>query len=83
MTGFELKLWRTGLGWTQERASKEFGISMRTYIRYEHADSDPPRAIELAIQALSLAAMLPDIDALPADTLRQRVRTLAVDIQSG
>ncbi|CAK6500760.1 hypothetical protein SERMPB_00037 (plasmid) [Serratia marcescens] len=81
MTGFELKLWRTGLGWTQERASKEFGISMRTYIRYEHAD--PPRAIELAIQALSLAAMLPDIDALPADTLRQRVRTLAVDIHSG
>ncbi|MEL5514343.1 hypothetical protein PTR77_18715 [Serratia bockelmannii] len=54
---------------------------MRTYIRYEHAD--PPRAIALAIQALSLAAMLPDIDVLPADTLRQRVRTLAVDIQSG
>lgn len=68
-------------GWTQERASKEFGISMRTYIRYEQAD--PQRPIELAIQALSLAAMLPDIDALPADTLRQRVRTLAVDIQSG
>ncbi|MBH3283784.1 transcriptional regulator [Serratia marcescens] len=80
MTGFELKLWRTGLGWTQERASKEFGISMRTYIRYEHAD--PPRAIELAIQALSLAAMLPDIDALPAETLRQRVRMLVVEMNN-
>lgn len=54
---------------------------MHTYIRYEQAD--PPRAIELAILALSLDAMLPDIDALPADTLRQRVRTLAVNIQSG
>lgn len=53
---------------------------MRTYIRYEQAH--PPRAIELAIQALSLAAMLPDIDTLPADTLRQRVRTLAIDILS-
>lgn len=77
MTGFELKLWRTGLGWTQERASKEFGISMRTYIRYEQ--DNPPRVIELAIQALSLAAMLPDIDALSADTLRQRVRTKQPD----
>ncbi|WP_261414318.1 hypothetical protein [Serratia quinivorans] len=52
---------------------------MRTYIRYEQAN--PPRAIELAIQALSLAAMLPDIDVLSADMLRQRVRTLAVDIK--
>lgn len=78
MTGFELKLWRTGLGWTQEQAAKEFGISMRTYIRYEHGN--PPRAIELAIQALSLAALLPEIDVLPAETLRQRVRMLAIDI---
>ncbi|BAO36970.1 TPA: helix-turn-helix domain-containing protein [Serratia marcescens] len=77
MTGFELKLWRTGLGWTQEQAAKEFGISMRTYIRYEHGK--PPRAIELAIQALSLAALLPEIDVLPAETLRQRVRMLAID----
>ncbi|HBQ7493269.1 TPA: helix-turn-helix domain-containing protein [Klebsiella pneumoniae] len=77
MTGFELKLWRTGLGWTQEQAAKEFGISMRTYIRYEHGN--PPRAIELAIQALSLAALLPEIDVLPAETLRQRVRMLAID----
>ncbi|MGP3127593.1 hypothetical protein ACTVOX_23675 [Serratia marcescens] len=53
---------------------------MRTYIRYEHAD--PPRAIELAILALSLAAMLPDIDALPAETLRQRVRMLVVEMNN-
>ncbi|WP_337263651.1 MULTISPECIES: helix-turn-helix transcriptional regulator [unclassified Serratia (in: enterobacteria)] len=78
MTGFELKLWRTGLGWTQRRTAEEFGISMRTYIRYEQAS--PPRGIVLAIQALSLAAMLSEIDMLPAEILRQRVKTLAVDI---
>ncbi|MFT2798965.1 helix-turn-helix transcriptional regulator [Serratia sp. N21D137] len=41
MTGLELKLWRTGLGWTQERAAEEFGISMRTYIRYEQSKPAP------------------------------------------
>lgn len=81
MTGFELKLWRTGLDWTQERAAEEFGISMRTYIRYEQ--SKPPRAIVLAIQALSLVAMLPDIETLPVETLRQRIRTLAGDNPTG
>ena len=52
MTGFELKLWQSELNWTQERAAEEFGFSMRTYIRYEQ--SKPPRAIVLAIQALSM-----------------------------
>lgn len=60
MTGFELKLWRKGVGWTQRQAAEEFGISMRTYIRYEQAS--PPRGIVLAIHALSLAAMLAEID---------------------
>lgn len=80
MTRFELKLWRTGLDWTQERA-EEFGISMRTYIRYEQ--SKPPRAIVLAIQTLSLVAMLPDIETLSVETLRQRIRTLAGDSPTG
>jgi transcriptional regulator with XRE-family HTH domain len=81
MTGFELKLWRTGLDWTQERAAEEFGISMRTYIRYEQ--TKPPRVIVLAIQALSLVAMLPAVDTLPVHTLRQRIRILAGDISTG
>ena len=54
---------------------------MRTYIRYEQ--SKPPRAIVLAIQTLSLLAMLPGIDTLPVKTLRQRFRTLAGDIPFG
>ncbi|WP_241390789.1 MULTISPECIES: hypothetical protein [Serratia] len=54
---------------------------MRTYIRYEQ--SKPPRGIVLAIQALSLVAMLPDIETLPADILRQRIRTLAGDNPTG
>ena len=78
MTGFELKLWRIGLGWTQERASEGFGISLRTYIRYEQGE--PPRVIILAIQALSLMNMRAEIDTLPAETLRQRIRSLAVNI---
>lgn len=39
--------------------------------------SKPLRAIVLAIPALSLVAMLPDIETLPVETLRQRIRTLA------
>nr|WP_309476549.1 hypothetical protein [Escherichia coli] len=31
MTGYELKLWRRGMNWTQERAAEEFGISLATY----------------------------------------------------
>ncbi|MBC3215917.1 MULTISPECIES: hypothetical protein [Serratia] len=54
---------------------------MRTYIRYEQ--SKPPRAIVLANQALSLVAMLPDIDTLPLETLRQRIRTLAGESPTG
>ena len=35
MSGFELRLWRRGMGWDQERAAEELGISLRTYKRYE------------------------------------------------
>ena len=41
MTGYELKLWRRGMNWTQERAAEEFGISLATYKRYEKGE--PPR----------------------------------------
>nr|WP_261643083.1 helix-turn-helix transcriptional regulator [Erwinia mallotivora] len=41
MTGFELRLWRRGLGWTQERAAEELGLSLRTYKTYEK--TSPPR----------------------------------------
>lgn len=78
MTGFELKMWRKGLKWTQQRAAEEFGISLRSYIRYEN--TEPPRVVQLAITALSLKFMLNDIDCLDAEVLRKRIRTLASSI---
>lgn len=58
MTGFELKLWRTGMGWEQERAAEELGVSRRTYQTYEK--TEPPKTIVLATQALSLRALWPE-----------------------
>ncbi|HHR5944768.1 TPA: helix-turn-helix domain-containing protein [Providencia alcalifaciens] len=37
MTGFELKLWRRGMSWDQERAAEELDMSVRSYKRYEKA----------------------------------------------
>jgi transcriptional regulator with XRE-family HTH domain len=52
MTGFELRLWRRGLGWSQERAAEELGVSLRTYKTYEK--KSPPRMAILATQALEM-----------------------------
>jgi DNA-binding XRE family transcriptional regulator len=58
MTGFELKLWRNGMGWEQERAAEELGVSRRTYQGYEK--TSPPKAVVLATQALSFRAIWPE-----------------------
>lgn len=52
MTGFELKLWRRGLNWDQERAAEELGVSVRSYKRYEKTQKIA-KLIELATFALS------------------------------
>lgn len=52
MTGFELKLWRRGMNWGQERAAEEPGVSVRSYKRYEKVQNIP-KLIELATFALS------------------------------
>ncbi|WP_099289590.1 helix-turn-helix domain-containing protein [Erwinia amylovora] len=52
MTGFELRLWRRGFNWDQERAAEELGISLRTYKRYENAD-EVSKLVELATFALT------------------------------
>ncbi|MEF8069516.1 helix-turn-helix domain-containing protein [Escherichia coli] len=62
MTGYELKLWRRGMNWTQERAAEEFGISLATYKRYEKGE--PPRVIEMAIRVLSFDDMVKDLSHL-------------------
>ncbi|QZY66519.1 helix-turn-helix domain-containing protein (plasmid) [Providencia rettgeri] len=53
MTGFELKLWRRGMSWDQERAAEELGVSVRSYKRYEKSQSIA-KLIELATFALSI-----------------------------
>ncbi|HHR6572174.1 TPA: helix-turn-helix domain-containing protein [Providencia alcalifaciens] len=52
MTGFELKLWRRGMNWDQERATEELGVSVRSYKRYEKAKKIA-KLIELATFGLS------------------------------
>lgn len=58
MTGYELRLWRKGLGWSRDKAAEELDISLRTYKDYENA----PRlkhSIALATVTLSLQDQLP------------------------
>ncbi|OJH81927.1 helix-turn-helix domain-containing protein [Serratia marcescens] len=52
MGGFELRIWRRGMNWDQERTAEELGVSLRTYKRYEKADT-VPRVVELATWTLS------------------------------
>lgn len=53
MTGFELRLWRRGFGWAQERAAEELDISLRTYKRYE-SRKEIEKIVELATETLTL-----------------------------
>lgn len=55
MSGFELRLWRRGMGWDQERAAEELGISLRTYKQYEKK-AETGKLIELATEALTRRA---------------------------
>lgn len=60
MTGYDLRLWRIGLGWSRDRAAEELGVSLRTWKDYENAPQ-VKRAVELATIALSIQDMLPRI----------------------
>ncbi|ELD2083809.1 helix-turn-helix domain-containing protein [Enterobacter hormaechei] len=66
MTAYELRLWRCGMGWTQERAAEELGVSFPTYKRMElkrdgRLPAPVPRAVEYATTTLTLKATLPDL----------------------
>lgn len=54
MTGFELRIWRRGMEWDQERAAEELGVSLRSYKRYEKSQ-EVARLVELATSALTSA----------------------------
>ena len=58
MTGYDLRLWRIGLGWSRERAAEELGVSLRTWKDYENAPR-VKRTVELATVTLSVHDMLP------------------------
>lgn len=58
MGGYELRVWRVGMGWSQERAAEELGVSRRTYQGWEA--SSTTRIVELATKALSLQAEWPE-----------------------
>ncbi len=58
MTGYELRLWRKGLGWSRDKAAEELDVSLRTFIVYENA-ALLKRNIALATVTLTLKHQLP------------------------
>lgn len=58
MTGYELRIWRKGLGWSRERTAEELGVSLRTYKDYETSDQ-VKKCIVLATFTLSVQNQLP------------------------
>lgn len=66
MTAYELRVWRRGLGFTQEQAATALGVSVPTYKRMElkragRLPAPIPLAVEYATTTLTLKAMLPDL----------------------
>lgn len=53
MSSFELKIWRRGMNWDQERAVEELGSSLRSYKRYEKIPK-VTKLIELATFGLGV-----------------------------
>lgn len=72
MTGFELRLWRRGLDWTQERAAEELGVSLRTYKTYEN--TVPKQTAILAAQALAVRELM--TSNLDVNTQYSRIKTI-------
>ncbi|ENG8827701.1 hypothetical protein ABVL22_004307 [Salmonella enterica] len=58
MTGYELRIWRRGFGWDQERAAEELGVCLRTYKAYEKSQ-EVTNVVVLAAQLLTLKSLLP------------------------
>ncbi|EBF4218803.1 XRE family transcriptional regulator [Salmonella enterica] len=61
MTGYELRLWRKGLGWSRDRAAEELGICLRSYKAYENANLIR-RNIALATVSLTIRTLIPEFD---------------------
>lgn len=76
MTGYELRLWRKGCAWTQERAAEEFGVSLRTYQVYEKNPGPIPILAERATRELQLRVMLREFETLTKEQILLRLHTL-------
>lgn len=63
MNGFELKLWRKGMNWTQARAAEELGVVLRTYQGWEKR-KEVPKVVTLATKGLSLSQLANSITQL-------------------
>lgn len=61
MTGYELRLWRIGMGWTQDRAAEELGVTLRGYQNWERPRREVSRTVELAAGMLSVQKAWPEI----------------------
>lgn len=81
MTGWQLRLWRKGLLWSRERAAAELGVSLRTYLIYENADT-VKRSVAMATVTLSLINIMPVLrsDQLSKDHLLQMLQDMTGDV---
>ena len=52
MNGAELKSWRKRIGYTQEEAAREFGVSRPTVQNWEYENTSVPLVVELASHRL-------------------------------
>jgi len=53
MTHADLRAWRSAMGYTQQQAAKELGVSLRTVKAWEAGFAAPPAFLALACAALS------------------------------
>lgn len=81
MTGWQLRLWRKGLLWSRERAAAELGVSLRTYLIYENADT-VKRSVAMATLTLSLINIMPALrsDQLSKDLLLKMLQDMTGDV---
>ncbi|EKN5031143.1 TPA: helix-turn-helix transcriptional regulator [Yersinia enterocolitica] len=76
MPSLGLKQWRSALKWTQVQVAEKLGVTIRTYKSYEQGSYKLPLRVILAIQALTLLVMLPQLANGQPDDLLPQLRLL-------
>lgn len=88
MTSYELRVWRRGMGWTQERAAKELCISLPTYKRMElkrvgRLPAPVQPVIEYATSTLTLKAMLPELKKMTKTQVLAQLQLMLIRDEHG